>query len=179
MLRNLNGKYRVGFIHVFAAFLLTFLIVQQAQALSAKASNWPMWRYDANRSANSPSQLPDELHLIWKRQLETPKPAWSEEQYKLQFDKSYEPVAANKLLFIASMVNDSVKAYDTETGKEKWAFYSRGPVRFAPVWYNGKVYFTSDDGYLYCLKAENGKLIWEKKLAPADNNRKTVILQIV
>lgn len=31
-------------------------------------ADWPMWRYDANRSAASPAELPAELHLQWKRE---------------------------------------------------------------------------------------------------------------
>jgi outer membrane protein assembly factor BamB len=52
-----------------------------------------------------------------------------------------------------------VTAYDTETGAEKWRFYTDGPVRFAPVVYKKRLYVASDDGYLYCLNAENGSLI--------------------
>ena len=33
--------------------------------------------------------------------------------------------------------------------------------RFAPVAWKGKVYFVSDDGYLYCVDAENGRLLWK------------------
>ncbi|UCF15228.1 MAG: PQQ-binding-like beta-propeller repeat protein, partial [Phycisphaerales bacterium] len=66
---------------------------------------------------------------------------------------------AGKSVFVGSMVSDSVTAYDTDTGAEKWRFYTDGPVRFAPVVYKKKLYVASDDGYLYCLNAENGSLI--------------------
>jgi outer membrane protein assembly factor BamB len=118
-----------------------------------------MWRYDAGRRAASPEQLPAEMHLQWVRKLAPPRPAWPKSQYKLQFDKSYEPVVAGKSIFVGSMVSDSVTAYDTETGKEKWRFYTDGPVRFAPVVYKNKLYVASDDGYLYCLKAADGSLV--------------------
>src|SRR5262249_34837897 len=67
-----------------------------------------------------------------------------------------------------STVNDSVTAYQTETGEELWRFYSGGPVRFAPVAWQNKVYFVSDDGYLYCLKAADGELLWKVNGAPAE-----------
>ena len=121
--------------------------------------DWPMWRYDAGRCASTPEELPAEMHLQWVRELAPPKPAWPKSQYRLQFDASYEPVVAGKTIFVGSMVSDSLTAYDTETGIEKWRFYTEGPVRFAPIVYKDKLYFASDDGYLYCLNAKSGSLI--------------------
>jgi len=49
-------------------------------------------------------------------------------------------------------------------------FYTEGPVRFAPVLDQERLYVVSDDGHLYCLKASNGSLLWRKRLAP-DSDR--------
>ncbi len=132
--------------------------------------DWPMWRYNSQRGASSPEQLPAMLNLQWVRELAAPKPAWPASQDRLQFDASYEPVVAGKSIFIGSMVSDSITAYDTETGAEKWRFYCDGPVRFAPVAYKDKLYFASDDGYLYCLNAGDGSLR-EKFLAGPSTNK--------
>ncbi|MDD4869748.1 MAG: PQQ-binding-like beta-propeller repeat protein [Kiritimatiellae bacterium] len=123
------------------------------------AADWPMWRCDANRSAASPAGLPDKLSLHWTRKLPPPRPAWQIEP-RLQFDTSYEPVVAGKTFFLASQMQDTLTAYDTETGEERWVFLAGGPIRFAPVIWNGKVLFVSDDGYLYCLDAASGKQVW-------------------
>jgi outer membrane protein assembly factor BamB len=131
--------------------------------------DWPMWRYDAGRCAASPEELPAQIHLQWVRELAPPKPAWPRSQDRLQFDASYEPVVAGKTIFVGSMVCDRVTAYDTETGFEKWRFYTDGPVRFAPVVYKDKLYFACDDGYLYCLNAKNGSLIRKLLGGPAQN----------
>ncbi|MBM4025789.1 MAG: hypothetical protein FJ280_10345 [Planctomycetes bacterium] len=131
------------------------------------AQDWPMWRYDAGRRAASPAPLPAELHLQWVRDLGQPAPAWRQEQYKLQFDRSYEPVVMGKQIFVPSMVSDKVTAYDTETGKQNWQFFCDGPVRFAPIAWQERVYFVSDDGHLYCLDARTGGLHWKVFLAPS------------
>ena len=123
------------------------------------AHDWPMWRYDAYRSACSSERLPEQLHLQWVRQLPRPRPAWPDEARPL-FDLTYEPVVMGKAMFLPSMVSDRVIALDTETGNEKWRFYAGGPVRFAPVAQQGLIYFVSDDAYLYCLDAESGRLVW-------------------
>ena len=127
-----------------------------------------MWRYDAGRTAISPETLPADLHLQWVRRFAPPSPAWPASQTKLQFDASYEPVVLGRHLFVSSMASDRVTAYDTETGRELWRFYTDGPVRFAPVAWKDKVAFASDDGYLYCVDAASGKLVWKFRGGPSD-----------
>ncbi|HLB74935.1 MAG TPA: PQQ-binding-like beta-propeller repeat protein, partial [Sedimentisphaerales bacterium] len=131
-------------------------------------ADWPMWRYDAARSGATADGLAEQLYLQWARRMPKPAPAWSEEQYKLQFDKSYEPIVMGKRIFVASMVGDKVTAYDTDSGVEIWRFYCDGPVRFAPVGWKDRIYFVSDDGCLYCLAAADGKLIRKLRLGPSD-----------
>ena len=43
-----------------------------------------------------------------------------------------------------------VYAIDISTGKEKWIFFAEGPVRFSPTIWNNRIYFGSDDGFVYC-----------------------------
>ena len=130
--------------------------------------DWPQWRYDAGRGAATPDALPERLSLSWTRQLAEPCPAWPASQPRLRFDVSYSPVAAGKRLYVPSMVTDSVTALDTETGRRRWQFYADGPVRFAPIVAEGRVYFASDDGYLYCLDAAGGRLVWRVRGGPTD-----------
>jgi len=132
------------------------------------AGNWPQWRYDAGRGAATPGELPAAMQLHWVRHLPPPRPAWPASQPALRFDESYCPVAADGRLFVPSMVSDSLTAYDLATGAERWRFYADGPVRLAPVADRGRVYFGSDDGYLYCLDAANGQLRWRVRGGPAD-----------
>ena len=58
--------------------ILRLLCVAVAIATTAHshAADWPMWRYDAARSASSEQQLPDELHLQWMRALPKLEVAW-------------------------------------------------------------------------------------------------------
>jgi len=123
-------------------------------------ADWPQFRYDAGRTAASPEELPEKLHLQWIRELGAPRPAFPLE-VRLLFDASYEPVVVGKTMFVPSMVNDSITALDTATGAERWRFYAEGPVRLAPVVWQGKVFFVSDDGYLYCLNAADGQQLWK------------------
>lgn len=149
------------------AIVLCFLISQD----SVLSADWPMWRQGLQRSGVFPDDLPETLHLQWSRELLKPAPAWPNEP-RLHFDASYEPVSAGNQLFVGSMVDGSLSAFDVETGSLNWRFYSDGPVRLAPVVADGRVYFGSDDGLLYCLDADRGKLLWKLSGAPAERGQR-------
>ena len=144
------------------------------QTVHVWAGDWPQFRYDAGRTAASPHELPSNLQLSWTRVLPTPRPAFPEET-RLAYDASYEPVVLGGTMFVPSMVTDSVTALDTATGNERWRFFAEGPVRFAPVVREGKVYFVSDDGYLYCVDADDGALCWKFRGLPEGKKDRTVI----
>ena len=131
-------------------------------ATSLFANDWPMWRADANRSAASPENLPAELQLQWSRQFAPRVPVWDDplNHDLMSYDRVFEPVVMGERVFLSFNDTDKVIALELRTGKELWAFYTDGPVRFAPVAWREKVYFTSDDGHLYCVSATDGKLKW-------------------
>ncbi|NUQ62281.1 MAG: PQQ-binding-like beta-propeller repeat protein [Pirellulales bacterium] len=152
-----------------ADFILPPILVLLVSFVAvASAGDWPQWRFDAGRGAATPEELPAELHLQWVRRLPSPRPAWPESQPWLRFDVSYSPVAAAGRLFVPSMVNDSLTAYDADSGEELWRFVTDGPVRLAPVADKGRVYFASDDGCLYCVTADKGELVWRFRGGPSD-----------
>ncbi len=93
----------------------------------------------------------------------------------MRFDASYEPVVLGKTLFVPSMVTDSVTAFDTQTGEQRWQFFAEGPVRFAPVAWQDKVAFVSDDGHLYCLDAASGQLRWKFQGRPPGATERKIL----
>ncbi len=150
------------------------IVLSGCAARRLAAADWPQFRYDAARSAASPESLADPLYLQWIRELPAPQPAFPHES-RLAFDRSYEPVVLGERMFVPSMVTDSVTALDIQTGNVLWQFFADGPVRFAPVAWRDRVYFVSDDGYLYCLRAEDGKLLWRFRGLPADREDRLVL----
>ncbi len=133
--------------------------------------DWPMWRFDAARSASFPFELPETLQLQWVRQLPEPQRAWHPQWDhigKLDFDISYSPVVMGERIFVPSNVTDSVTAYAIDDGRQLWRYYADGPVRLAPVAWEDKVYFVSDDGHLYCVTAAEGELLWRFAAGPSD-----------
>ena len=122
-------------------------------------------------SASTPEQLADKLYLQWQVKYSPRIPVWDDplNQNLMQFDRIFEPIVADNKIFLGFNDQDKVIALDINSGKEFWHYYADGPVRMPLAANNGKIYFTSDDGYCYCLNANNGALVWKLSLAPASN----------
>ncbi len=140
-------------------------------SLDLRAADWPQWRGDAARRAMTTESLPQKLHLQWTWKFPQLTPAWPGEPRE-QFDGIHEPVVSGRSLFVASSAQDSVTAMDTRTGQIRWRFFANGPVRFAPISSQGRVYFGSDDGRVYCLNAADGQVVWSQRIVP--NSRKAL-----
>ena len=146
--------------------ILAFVLL----ASGVTANDWPMWRFDAGRTASSSEELPANMHLQWTRQYSPREMVWDDplNHDLMQYDKVFEPIAVGDVLYVGFNDQDKVVAISSTTGKELWSFYADGPVRLPLTYYNNNIYFTSDDGYLYCLSAANGKLKWKFRGGPAD-----------
>jgi outer membrane protein assembly factor BamB len=135
----------------------------------AVGGDWPMWRYDATRSASSPHGLPDDLGLQWIREFAPREQVWDDplNHDLMPYDRVFEPVVLGSRLFLAFNDTDQVLALDTTTGGELWRFTADGPIRLPPVAADDRVFVTSDDGFLYCLKADDGRVAWRFRGAPS------------
>jgi len=152
------------YLLICQTLLSVFLLLSLPEP--ARASDWPMWRMNAQRSAQTEQPVPETLHVQWVHQLPPLEPAFKNS--RLQFDAGYEPVVKNDILFYGSSSTNSVTAIDVISGKELWRFYTNGPVRLAPVAWKDSVCFGSDDGYLYSVSAQTGKLQWKFQAVPSN-----------
>src|SRR5680860_649175 len=111
-----------------STIFLFFLIFNM---VFAQSHDWPMWRYDYNRSASTPEKLADQLYLQWQVKYSPRNPVWDDPLNRnlMQFDRLFEPVVAGNKLFIGINDQDKVIALDLNSGKELWHFYANGPVR--------------------------------------------------
>ena len=141
---------------IFLAFILSINIL---------AEEWPTYRFDTSRSGKTTNKLKFPIQKIWKyKPAQFPCPAWPEpgdhENNRVDFDYAHQAIIANSLVIFGSTADDTVRALELTTGKLKWSFTTDGPVRFAPQVVEKRVYFTSDDGFLYCLDLISGKELW-------------------
>jgi outer membrane protein assembly factor BamB len=139
----------------------------------AGGADWPTYNGDNQRSGVAGEKLSPPLKPAWTYQgNHAPQPAWPEpalrdfwNQYQelqaaVTYDRAFQVVAAGDAIYFGSSADDKVYALDAKTGREKWSFFTEGPVRLAPAVVEGKIYFGSDDGRVYCLRCEDGKELW-------------------
>lgn len=148
----------------------SFCLAADAPSPRPRSAGWPQYRCDSARSGYTPEGLPDRLHLQWTYQApHPPQPAWPDfEWQRMEYDYAYHPVVAQGMLYYGSSADCRVYALDAATGKERWTCFTDGPVRFAPAVLDGRVFAASDDGYLYCLNAGDGSLLWKRRGGPTE-----------
>ena len=130
-------------------------------------ADWPQYRADAARSGYTPDKLASELRPQWTyHPAHAPMPAWQGDDTRMPFDHAYHVAVADGKVFFGSSAEGKVHALDAATGEECWAFFADGPVRFAPAVWEDRVFAASDDGFLYCLSAVDGEVIWKKRGGP-------------
>lgn len=153
-------------------FQLALLIAITSETSLPLHADWPMYRADVSRSGVSREALTLPLTQQWRYEADRkPRPAWPDpvkERHRLDFDYAPQLVVAEGAVLFGSSSDDTVRALDAETGRQRWAFTTGGPIRFAPSCDKGRCYVASDDGFLYCLQAATGELIW--KFHAADTN---------
>jgi outer membrane protein assembly factor BamB len=148
---------------------------------SAQAGDWPTYRGDYSRSGVSTQSLAGTPVVSWTWQSKhPPQPAWQGEakwdgwnkvfdmKPRQAFDRAFHVVASGRRAYFGSSADDQVRCLDTRSGKVLWSFFSEGPVRLAPTLHEGRLYFGSDDGCVYCLQADDGRLIWRTRAVPTD-----------
>jgi outer membrane protein assembly factor BamB len=117
------------------------------------ADDWPTFRHDAGRSGVTQAAVPSGLKLSWQTEIG---------------GKLSAMTCADGRLFVASVNTHTVHALDAGSGKKLWSFTIGGRVDSPPTLWQGRVLFGSADGHVYCLRADDGALVWKFRAAPDD-----------
>ena len=116
-------------------------------------SPWPMYRHDPKRSGSTTATVATALSEAWHAE---------------PGGELTQPIMANGRLFVARKNAGQVVCLDAGTGKAVWDFVAGGRVDSAPTWYKGYLVFGSADGWVYALRAFDGRLAWRFRAAPHD-----------
>ena len=84
--------------------------------------------------------------------------------------KLTSPVIADGLLLVAETDKHYVHALDAVTGEIRWTFVAGARIDSPPTIDEGRVLFGSADGHVYCLRLDDGRLIWRFRAAPRDRS---------
>ena len=116
-------------------------------------AGWPTYRHDTARSGASSVAVTGPLKERWMMDL--------------RGRLSSVTVAADSV-FVAEVDRHTVHALDAATGRAKWYFAAGGRVDSPPTIHDGMAIFGCADGYIYCLRAADGQLVWRFRAAPLD-----------
>jgi len=115
------------------------------------ASEWPVYRHDTQRTGAVATEVPIDLRQCWAVEFNEPVTA---------------PTIAAGRVFMAGHHSRKVYALDADTGRESWSRYVEGLVDTPPTLSGGRVYFGTCDGYVYCLRAADGEIVWRFNANP-------------
>ena len=144
-------------------------------------TDWPTYQRDNRRSATTPEPLRLPLALKWvHKPRHAPTPAWPEPakadpfhripklEPRVIYDRAFHAVTVGDRVLFGSSAEDKVVCLDARTGRTVWQFFTEGPVRLAPAIADGRAVVGCDDGRVYCLALDDGKLLWSHRPAPEE-----------
>jgi len=122
-----------------------------AKQIVEESTAWPTYRHDAARSGSTTVTLSPKLKKGWEQTLAGPLTA---------------VVVARGRLYVAQRDAHTVHALDAANGSPLWSYTAGGRVDSPPTVHGNRVYFGSADGWMYCLRAQDGALVWRFRVAP-------------
>ncbi|NIS53089.1 MAG: PQQ-binding-like beta-propeller repeat protein [Phycisphaerae bacterium] len=129
---------------------------------ASQEADWPTYRYDPARSGFTRVSVPADLKRAWESDLG---------------GKLSSVVKAGNKVFVAKVDAHEVYALDADSGKTLWSYTAGGRVDSPPTIYKGMAIFGCADGYVYSLRASDGRLVWRFRAAP-DNQRLIAFEQV-
>ncbi len=130
-----------------------FEAMNTRQVANSEKENWPAFRHDSARSGAADTDVPADLKQTWKN--------------KLGGKLSALTIAEGKL-FVAQVDKHTLFALDADSGEVLWNYTVGGRIDSPPTYFERRVIFGSADGWVYCLRAQDGVLIWRFRAAPME-----------
>lgn len=136
------------------------------------ARDWPMYRHDAWRSGSTTAKLPTRFDTIWSTDLGPTMPEgivthdWEENLFIK--GPITPPAIAGGRVVVARPDAHEVVALQADSGRIAWRFTANGRVDTTPTLHKGLCLFGSKSGWVYCLRADNGQMVWRLRAAPVE-----------
>ncbi len=115
--------------------------------------DWPTYRHDVGRSGVTAEMIPTKVAPQWIAQLG---------------GRLTQPVVGGGICFVSDVDGRTIHAVEVASGKTLWTHFAGGRVDSPPTYDNGWLLFGAADGYVTCLRADDGKLAWRFRAAPVD-----------
>lgn len=134
-----------------------FELSRNVKSEKSNTDEWPVYRNNNLRTSRSDSKIATTFTELFAVDCGAEPSA---------------PTIAGGKVFVASAKEFRVSAFDVSSGKLLWFYTVGGSVKVPPTIDKGLCFFGSSDGYVYCLDAANGKLVW--RFLAARTNRRIV-----
>lgn len=133
------------------------------------ADGWVTHRGDARRSGSIDARGPGQLAILWKRALvHLGDGVATEEWDHKNGGRLTSSVVSGDTVFVASSDTHELFALDSRTGQPRWRFVAGGRIDCAPTIFDGLCLLGARDGWVYCLRAGDGELLWRFRGSPTD-----------
>jgi outer membrane protein assembly factor BamB len=137
---------------------------------------WPMYRHDMQRSgAITTTVVAKKLSTLWSTSLLPPVKSPGEKILQHDWlinkpvgDSVTQATVAAGQVFVALTHAGQIVAMDAETGAVAWRFLAPARLDTPPTIHRGLCLFGCNDGWVYCLRAKDGTLVWRFRAAPAE-----------
>ena len=136
------------------------------------SADWPAFRRDQHRSGGTDVTVPAHLKALWTAQIKGPD--YKDPLASEWLDSPYSsgsitaPVIADGLVYVAQSDTHRLIALDEKTGERKWEFIANGRLDGPPTIHRGMCLIGCRSGWVYCLRAGDGRLVWKLRIAPYD-----------
>jgi outer membrane protein assembly factor BamB len=112
--------------------------------------DWPAFRHDTIRSGSVETKVSAKPKLLWQKRIG---------------NKLAPPIVVDSRIFVPLVDEHHLVAMNGLDGQQKWEYTAGGRIDSPPVYYRGTVLFGSADGWVYCVRAGDGHLVWRFRAA--------------
>jgi outer membrane protein assembly factor BamB len=120
---------------------------------SQREGDWSTYRGGVERHGLANTPLADAYGPGWKTAVG---------------GKLTQPVIAAGRVLVSAYEQHAVYALDEDSGKVLWRFQAGSIVDSPPTLWKGTAIFGCRDGWVYCVNAADGALVWKFRAAPVD-----------
>jgi outer membrane protein assembly factor BamB len=133
-------------------------------------SDWPILRANPSRSCATSGPV-EPRGILWRKPLAVRPDAWIvRSSWRAQHNHNQiisAPVVANGKVFCSLIDEHQVVAVDEQSGEVVWRYTAAARIDSPPTIHRGLCLFGSRDGWVYCLRAADGRLAWRRHISPS------------